>query len=91
VVIAADLVVDACRGALVPATTPLPDGLVVVGRAAPPPDGNRAPLGLLAEVRAAALGRCLAEHLRRAPDLTGFSAGAQRAVAQVSAGAPAAR
>ena len=91
VMIAADLVVDAGRGSLVPWTTPLPDGLVVVGRAAPARDGNRSSRGLPPEVRAAVLGRCLAQHLRRGADLTGFSARAQRALAQASAGAPAAR
>jgi hypothetical protein len=90
-VIAADLVVDAGEGATVPATTPRPDGLVVIGSAARPSDGGRSPWDLAPDVSAAVLGRCLAEHLRRGPDLIGFSARAQRALAQAGAGAPAAR
>lgn len=87
VTIAADLVVDASgtdRGR----TTPAPDGLVVVsagaggGAAAGVGAMGASPDGAVqtAASTAAALGRCLASHLSRRADLTGFSSTAQRAV-----------
>ncbi len=65
----------------------LPDGLVLIGEAAAT-GGGATRRGITAELTAAVLGRCLAEHLTDSADLIGFSAAAQRAVALVGAGAP---
>lgn len=83
--IRADLVVDASGAPPpLPPVTP-PDGLVVMtvawGMLAERGDAR------CADRTAAALGRCLAEHLRAGPDLAGFSATAQRAVTRAAAGA----
>ncbi|HEX6422059.1 MAG TPA: hypothetical protein VFZ79_01180 [Acidimicrobiales bacterium] len=82
----ADLVVDARDGHRQIALAPAADGLVVLG---PFPPGRAGDDGAArAATTAAALDRCLAEHLRRCATLSGFSLAAQRAVAQADPGGP---
>jgi len=82
--IGADLVVDATgRGPT--STVAPPDGLVVVGTGGRHLEPSSP---AMAELAATVLGRCLGEHLRHHAGLTGFSADAQRAMAQVGAVTP---